>query len=124
MKKENEIEFREVSFSYGQNRVLQDISLEIKKGEFMVIVGPSGGGKTSMLKLINGMIFQDSGEVIIRGKNRIDWDTVDLRRKTGYVIQEGGLFPHMSVSENIAYPLRILGEDRSTGRKRAEKLSG
>lgn len=96
------IEFKEVSKSYGDNLVLDRISFDIKDGEFFVLVGTSGSGKTTTLKMINRLIEPSSGEVILDGKDIKSYDKRDLRLSVGYVLQEGALFPNLSVYENIA----------------------
>ena len=95
--------FSHVSKSYGRNTVLDDISLSIGKGEFVTIIGRSGCGKTTLLKTVNALIVPDNGDVIVDGRNLKDTDTVMLRRTIGYAIQSVGLFPHMTVADNISY---------------------
>ena len=95
--------FSHVSKSYGRNTVLDDISLSIRKGEFVTIIGRSGCGKTTLLKTVNALIAPDKGDVIVDGKNLKETDTVMLRRSIGYSIQSVGLFPHMTVADNISY---------------------
>ena len=95
--------FSHVSKSYGDNIVLDDISLSIGKGEFVTIIGRSGCGKTTLLKTVNALIVPDKGDVIVDGKNLRETDTVMLRRSIGYSIQSVGLFPHMTVADNISY---------------------
>ena len=95
--------FSHVSKSYGDNIVLDDISLSIGKGEFVTIIGRSGCGKTTLLKTVNALIAPDKGDVIVDGKNLKETDTVMLRRSIGYSIQSVGLFPHMTVADNISY---------------------
>ncbi len=97
------IEFEHVSKSYGKFNVLNEISLQINQGEFVTIIGPSGCGKTTLLKLINGLVTVDQGCVSIEGIDVAQADQVLLRRNIGYVIQNIGLFPHMTIEENISY---------------------
>lgn len=109
---------------YGEgNRVLTDINLEIKEGEFITLLGKSGCGKTTLLKIINKLIPYNSGRVSVLDKNLDLWDTKDLRRRIGYVIQQIGLFPHMKIIDNITYVLSLLKVDKSTRSKRGEELS-
>jgi osmoprotectant transport system ATP-binding protein len=95
------VEFRHVGFQIGNRRILRDLSFSIEAGETLVLLGRSGSGKTTALRLINGMIMPSSGEVLVDGKSTAEWDPVQLRRGIGYVIQEGGLFPHFTVARNI-----------------------
>ena len=103
MSKEAIIHFNRVSKLYGEDEVLKNFNLEIEKGEFLTVIGTSGCGKTTMLKLINGLIKADSGDINIDGENIASIDKINLRRNIGYVIQEIGLFPHMNLRKNIAY---------------------
>ena len=103
MNKNIAIHFNNVNKTYGDEAVLERFNLEIEKGEFLTVIGTSGCGKTTMLKLINGLIKADSGNISIDGENISDIDKINLRRNIGYVIQEIGLFPHMNLKKNIAY---------------------
>jgi osmoprotectant transport system ATP-binding protein len=99
------IEFREVSFRINdilKRLIVSAISLEIPEGETLVLLGRSGSGKTTLLKLINGMLLPTGGQVLVQGGSTRDWDLTRLRRGIGYVIQDAGLFPHFTVSENVA----------------------
>jgi osmoprotectant transport system ATP-binding protein len=97
-----------VSATRGSRRVLADVSLSIRSGEVVALVGRSGSGKTTLLRLINRLIEPDAGEVIVEGRPARAWDPIALRRQTGYVIQDAGLFPHMTVASNIAIVPRLL----------------
>lgn len=97
-----------VSVTRGARRVLRDVSLTVANGEVVALVGRSGSGKTTLLRLINRLLDPDAGEVIVEGRAVRDWDSVVLRRRTGYVIQDAGLFPHMTVASNIAVVPRLL----------------
>jgi osmoprotectant transport system ATP-binding protein len=99
---ENIVEFREVNFAVGEIQILRNINLEIKQGEILVLLGESGCGKTTTLKLINRLIEPTSGEVLVEGKSTTGWDAIKLRRRIGYVLQEAGLFPHFNVEKNVA----------------------
>jgi osmoprotectant transport system ATP-binding protein len=95
------VEFRHVDFRIADRSILRDISFSIEPGETLVLLGRSGSGKTTALRLINGMHEPSSGDVLVEGKATTAWDRVRLRRGIGYVIQEGGLFPHFTVERNI-----------------------
>lgn len=97
------IEFQDVEKQYGDRKVLEHFNLSVEKGEFLTVVGSSGCGKTTMLKMINGLIQPESGEVIVNGKKVRTEELTHFRRKIGYCIQGNALFPHMTVEENIAY---------------------
>jgi len=96
------VEFRRVSFEIDGARILDDLNLEILRGETLVLLGESGCGKTTTLKLINRLYEPTVGEVFVEGKQTTDWDAIKLRRHTGYVLQEGGLFPHFTIEQNVA----------------------
>jgi len=98
------IEFRSVTYRInGTGReVLSQFSLAIPSAETLVLLGRSGSGKTTLLKLVNGLLTPTAGQVLVQGRSTFDWDLVRLRRGIGYVIQETGLFPHLSVAENVA----------------------
>lgn len=95
------IEFKNITKNFKGNEVLKGIDLEIKTGQLVAIIGGSGCGKTTLLKMINLLIKPSSGEVLIDGENILNSDVIKLRRKIGYVIQQTGLFPHMTIRENI-----------------------
>ena len=97
------IRFERVTKRYGTYTALQDFSLTVEQGEFLTIIGRSGCGKTTVLRLINGLLTPDEGQVFVSGKNVAETDLIALRRGIGYVIQGVGLFPHMTVAKNIAY---------------------
>ena len=102
------VQFEGVSASRGGRRVLEDVSIAIGAGEVVALVGRSGSGKTTLLRLINRLIEPDAGDVIVDGRSTSAWDPIALRRNTGYVIQDAGLFPHMTVASNIAIVPRLL----------------
>ncbi len=97
------IEFQDVKKSYLEKTVLEHFNLSVNEGEFITIVGTSGSGKTTVLKMINGLIETTQGHVIVQGKDLKEHDLIQLRRQIGYVIQGSLLFPHMTVKQNIAY---------------------
>lgn len=96
------VEFRAVNYAVSDTQILFDINLEIEKGEILILLGESGCGKTTTLKLINRLIEPTSGKVFVEGKATTDWNAIKLRRRIGYVLQEGGLFPHFTIAENVA----------------------
>lgn len=104
------IELKDITKKYGDNTILQKFSLSIPKGEFITIIGSSGCGKTTVLKLINGLISPDEGKIFVKGDDISGIDQIKLRRNIGYVIQHIGLFPHMNVRKNIAYILNLYKE--------------
>jgi osmoprotectant transport system ATP-binding protein len=96
------IEFRDVSFSRGvEHPVLDRVSLAIEGGTVVALVGRSGAGKTTILKLVNRLLLPDSGEVVVEGRSTREWDPIVLRRRIGYVLQDVGLFPHLTIGDNI-----------------------
>ncbi len=99
---ERMVELKNVDFAVGDLQILSDLNLQIYKGEILILLGESGCGKTTTLKLINRLIEPTSGEVLVENKKTTDWDAIRLRRKIGYVLQEGGLFPHFTVEKNVA----------------------
>ncbi len=122
MVKDIMIEFKGVSKSYGENIILDEFNLQIQKGEFITIIGTSGCGKTTVLKLINGLIFPNKGEVYIDGKNISNLDQINLRRNIGYVIQGVGLFPHMNIAKNISYVLNLTKTNKIEIEERVKNL--
>lgn len=101
------VEFKNVNYNIDGVRILNGLDIEVSKGEILILLGESGCGKTTTLKLINRLIEPTSGEIYVEQKPTIEWDKIDLRRHIGYVLQDGGLFPHMSVEENVGLPLAI-----------------
>ena len=116
------IELKGVSKAYGGQRVLRDINLTIPTGGFVVLVGGSGAGKTTLLKTINALIAPDSGAVLIDGAATQGVAPYQLRRSIGYVFQEVGLFPHMTVAQNIGITPHLLGIDDAEIAERVEGL--
>jgi len=117
------IEFRDVSFALADGRkLLANLNLQVNNGETLVLLGRSGSGKTTTMKLINRLIDPTSGEVRVDGKPTIEWDPIRLRRRIGYVIQEVGLFPHLTVEENIGVVSRLEGWDADRIQARARAL--
>lgn len=117
------IKLQNVNKSYDNgNPIIEDLNLSIRKGEFVTLIGPSGCGKTTILKLINGLLKSDRGNIYIQGKEINDWDQIKLKRNIGYVIQQIGLFPHLTVSENISYVLNIKAISRKIREEKAREL--
>ncbi len=117
------IEFQKVSKNFGSRVVLQNLSLRVYDGEFVTVVGNQGCGKTTLLKLLNGLLAPDSGRIRLQGKEISQIDQTELRRSVGYVIQGVGLFPHMNIKNNIAYVLNLLGEEKYFVDRRVNELS-
>jgi len=116
------IELKGVRKIYGDKIVLDNINLEVNKGDFITLIGPSGCGKTTILKLINGMIEPTEGEIVVYGKSISNTNIIELRRKIGYVIQNVALFPHMTIEENIGYVMKLKKEGQDAIQKRAKEL--
>ncbi len=116
------ISFRDILFSYGENPILNHFTLEIPPGEFLTVIGSSGSGKTTALKLINGLLSPTKGEVWVQGQNVAHADLIQLRRSIGYVIQGVGLFPHMSIEENISYVPHLIKPDNPELKERIKEL--
>ena len=119
------MELRQVFKSFPGVKALDDVSIVVEEGEFLTVIGRSGCGKTTMLRMINGLQKPDSGKVYAAGEDVGEADLIRLRRKIGYVIQNKGLFPHMTVEKNIIYVPVISGQkDKRQNRKLAEELIG
>ena len=116
------VEFRSVSYRIAGSRILEDLNVAVDEGEILVLLGESGCGKTTTLKLINRLIDPTGGEVIVEGKATTDWDAIDLRRRIGYVLQDGGLFPHFTVAENVGLTLKLQDADPARTRERANEM--
>lgn len=116
------IEFKNIKKSYKNNVILEDFNLKIDKGNLVVLIGSSGCGKTTLLKMINRLHDATSGEILINGKNIKDLDPIKLRRSIGYVIQQTGLFPHMTVKENIEIIPKLMGKPQEEIDKKTMEL--
>lgn len=108
--------------SYGEHTVLKDFCMHIQDGEFISVIGGSGSGKTTVLKLINGLLIPDQGEIHVQNKDIRKVDQNELRRNIGYVIQSIGLFPHMTIEENIGYVLSLTKQESSLIQKRVKEM--
>ena len=137
------IRFEHVVKILGGKEILKDFNLSIREGEFLTVIGRSGCGKTTMLKLINGLLLPDQGDIFVEETNLKETDMIALRRRMGYVIQNKGLFPHMTVEKNITYVpvisgkknkeenhklalklLKLVGLDEEMAKRYPEELSG
>lgn len=113
------IEFKNIKKAYGEKVVMENFNLTIKKGEFITIIGSSGGGKTTIMKMVNGLITPTFGDVFVEGKNIKELNQNELRRNIGYAIQGSVLFPHMTVEENISYVPNLLNKRDKERTRRA-----
>jgi osmoprotectant transport system ATP-binding protein len=116
------IGYAHVTKSFGPVRAVDDLSLDIAEGEFLAIVGGSGSGKTTLLRLANRLIEADGGTITIEGEDVQSIDPVALRRRIGYVFQSGGLFPHLSVADNIGITPKLLGAPAAEIAARVDEL--
>ena len=117
------IRFDHVSKTYpGGTRAVEDFSLTIEQGSTTVFLGTSGCGKTTLMRMVNAMVTPTSGAVFVRGRDVASEDPVRLRRSIGYVLQEGGLFPHRTIADNVATVPRLEGASKQASRERALEL--
>ena len=117
------VEFREVSFAVnGGPPIIDRLSLEVQRGETLVLLGESGCGKTTTLRLVNRLLTPTLGQVLVEGRATTAWDAIRLRRRTGYVIQDAGLFPHFNVADNVALVPRLDGWDDARSGQRVREL--
>jgi len=121
--KETMIKFHDVSFVLsGGRKLLANLNLQVERGETLVLLGRSGSGKTTTMKLINRLIDPTSGRVEVEGRATLEWDPIRLRRRIGYVIQEIGLFPHLTIEQNIGVVPRLEGWEAARIAERAREL--
>lgn len=119
----NLIEILHADAAYGETEILHDISFQVQSGEFVVIIGTSGCGKTTLLKMINGLVLPEKGEVIVDGQNIQTCDIISIRRRIGYAVQGARLFPHMTVEDNICYvPSLTQNMEQAQKKKLAEEM--
>ena len=122
---QTEIEFKNIKKVYGDKVVMEGFSLTVEKGDFVTIIGSSGCGKTTALKMVNGLIEPDAGEILINGENIRSKDQTQLRRNIGYAIQGSVLFPHMTVEQNISYVPNLLNKrDKARTKAAVSKWMG
>src|SRR5712691_2728481 len=116
------VEFQNVSYAANGQPIIDRLNLNVARGVTMVLLGESGCGKTTTLKLVNRLLAPTSGEVIVEGKATAEWDVIRLRRRTGYVIQEAGLFPHFTVEQNVALLPNLEDWDDMRVRERVREM--
>jgi osmoprotectant transport system ATP-binding protein len=116
------VQFHNVSFSLPGTTIISDLNLTVERGETLVLLGESGCGKTTTLKLVNRLLLPTAGEVLVEDKATTAWDPIALRRRIGYVIQEGGLFPHFSIARNVGLVPALAGWDRDRVTARVREL--
>ena len=117
------VELQGVSKRFGRSAlVLDDVSIAVEDGTILALLGASGSGKTTALRLVNRLVEPDQGGVTVLGKPATEWDVVELRRRIGYVIQEGGLFPHFTVERNVGLVPERMGWPEMKVRERAREL--
>ena len=116
------IEFRGVWYEIAGRPILRDVTFAVEPGETLVLLGRSGSGKTTALKMINGLLFPTRGEVVVDGRSTREWDGIRLKRRIGYVIQEAGLFPHFNVARNVGLVPRLEGWKEADIQARVDQL--
>jgi len=116
------VEFRAASYRIGEREILKNLTLSVEPGETLVLLGRSGSGKTTALKMVNGLLFPSAGEVLVDGMPTTAWDAVRLKRRIGYVIQEIGLFPHYTVAQNVGLVPQLERWDAPRIRARVDEL--
>ncbi|MBS1857213.1 MAG: ATP-binding cassette domain-containing protein [Acidobacteria bacterium] len=116
------VEFRDVGYRIAGRDILAHVSFTLDAGDTLVLLGRSGSGKTTALKMTNGMVFPTSGQVLVEGRATTEWDPIRLKRRIGYVIQEVGLFPHFTVAENIGLVPKLEGWSRPDVERRVNEL--
>jgi osmoprotectant transport system ATP-binding protein len=120
---DNAIEFRGVAYNASPDRtILADLNFVVKRGETLMLLGRSGSGKTTVLRLINRLLIPSSGEVCVDGKQSVDWNPIQLRRRIGYAIQDVGLFPHYTVWQNVALVPKLERWDARRVSDRVEEV--
>ncbi|MEM7580708.1 MAG: ATP-binding cassette domain-containing protein [Cyanobacteria bacterium P01_A01_bin.80] len=121
-KNEYAVEFRNVTLSINQNQLVSNLNFQIHKGEALILLGRSGSGKSTTMKLINRLYRPTEGQVVFDGKSTTEWNEIKLRRKIGYVIQETGLFPHFTIERNVGLVPSLEGWNSKQIKSRAFEL--
>jgi osmoprotectant transport system ATP-binding protein len=103
------LRFSNVSYRAGGTEILRDLTCEVEQGRTLVLLGRSGSGKTTALKMVNALLLPSTGQVLVEGRATTAWNPIELRRRIGYVIQETGLFPHFTVARNVGLVPRLIG---------------
>jgi osmoprotectant transport system ATP-binding protein len=116
------IAFRDVSYELRGKAILRHLDLEVAPGETFVLLGRSGAGKTTALRMVNALVFPTSGDVLVNGKSTREWDPIRLRRGIGYVLQDAGLFPHLTVAGNVGVVPELEGWDAARIAARVDEL--
>lgn len=118
------VEFRQVDYSVAgaSAPIISQLNLTVERGETLILLGESGSGKTTTLKLINRLLIPSTGDVLVEGKSTLAWDPIKLRRRCGYVIQESGLFPHFTVEQNVALVPTLENWEGKRTLERVEEL--
>ena len=116
------VELRNVSYSLDHRQIVSGVSFQVAPGETLMLLGRSGAGKTTTLKLINRLLEPSSGEIFVEGRSQLEWDPIRLRRRIGYVIQDVGLFPHWTVEQNVAMVPRLESWPESRVRQRVREM--
>jgi|ERR1051326_442428 osmoprotectant transport system ATP-binding protein len=121
---ESTVVFRRVTYAARglATPIIDGLDLEVRRGETLVLLGESGCGKTTTLRLINRLLEPTEGSVLVEGRDTREWNPIELRRRTGYVIQDAGLFPHFTVERNVALVPTLEGRDRNEVRERVREL--
>ena len=118
------IELKAVNKFYGKNHAIKDVSFHVEKGQTLVLLGRSGCGKTTTLKMINRLIPFDSGDILINEQSVMDWNPTQLRRNIGYVFQNIGLFPHLNIYENLVIVPKLLRWEKEKVAKWLDNVLG
>jgi osmoprotectant transport system ATP-binding protein len=116
------VEFRDVSYEIAGKLILDRVSFQVEPGETLVLLGRSGSGKTTALKLTNGMLMPTRGQVLVEGRPTSEWDAIRLKRRIGYVIQDAGLFPHFTVGANVGLVPKLEGWEQARIRDRVDQM--